>query len=93
MTQEPGRVLVESYPDGVATTFNVEPRGGGSACEVTFRSEWERGGPVGWFQRLLAPRMLAKVYEEELENLAKAAEGLTDDRYSCYRRTTSCHAV
>lgn len=68
---EPGRVLVESYPEsGVVTTFIVEPLGD-RASKVTISSvlpspDGLRGVLERWFTRTF----LLGVYREELGRLA-----------------------
>jgi hypothetical protein len=70
---EPGRLLVESYPDtGAVTSFKVEPRDAGGSS-VTIKTEWESAGIKGLFESLLAPRLLRRVYVEELKRLAQLA--------------------
>ena len=71
---DPGRVLVESDPDGGgATTFTVTPLGD-SLCQVHILTEWTSGGLRGWVESFLAPRMLDPLYREELEILQRVAE-------------------
>lgn len=71
---EPGRVLVESgLESGEVTTFVVDPVDGGSRCNVIIRTEWTAPGLGGWLQRLVGPRMLRRVYAQELQNLARVA--------------------
>lgn len=74
---EPGRVLVESYPDTRSTTtFIVSPGSNGRDAEVTFVTELEtRGGLLGMLERRLITRFLQRVYAEELALLAAHAEG------------------
>jgi hypothetical protein len=66
---EPGRVLTESDTGStLVTTFTVSPRGGGARVQIA--TTWEGAGGVGgFFERLFAPRVLRKIYEEELERL------------------------
>ena len=69
---QPGRVLVERYPDtGGVTTFTVEPRGAG--CRVTIHTTFPARGIKGLIEKLFAPAMLRKVFREELEMLEKVA--------------------
>ena len=69
---EPGRVLVERYPDtGGVTTFTVDPRGAG--CRVTIHTTFPARGIKGLIEKLFAPPMLRKVFREELEMLEKVA--------------------
>jgi hypothetical protein len=66
---EPGRVLTESDTgSSLVTTFTVSPRG--SAAHVRIDTSWEGAGGVGgFFERLFAPRVLRKIYADELERL------------------------
>jgi hypothetical protein len=69
---EPGRVLVERYPDrGMVTTFVVDPDPTG--CHVTIRTEIE-ASPVGaFFQRLIVPPLLRRIFRAELLNIEREA--------------------
>ena len=66
---EPGRVLRESDTNSSAvTTFSVEPSGPG--CTVRIFTSWEGAGGVGgFFERLFAPRVMQRIYADELERL------------------------
>jgi hypothetical protein len=66
---EPGRVMAESdMNSSLVTTFTVEPQDGGS--RVRIESGWEGAGGVGgFFERLFAPRVLRRVYADELQRL------------------------
>ncbi len=71
---EPGRRLVETYPDsGTATTFLVEPVAEGRGARVTISTRYENAGPPGWVEWLLVPGLLRRIYRAELANLAAAA--------------------
>jgi hypothetical protein len=72
---EPGRVLVESYPeDDMATSFTVEPLGE-AVCRATITTDMKtRGGPLGLIERWMATRFLRAVYERELSLLEKVAK-------------------
>jgi hypothetical protein len=71
---EPGRVLVESYPEtGEVTSFTVEPVDGGGRAAVTITTAWVAPGLGGLVQRVLAPPILRRIYAEELRNLAGLA--------------------
>ena len=65
----PGRVLTESDTGStLVTNFTVEPRGAGA--HVAIETAWEgAGGLGGFFERLFAPRVLRKIYAEELDRL------------------------
>lgn len=69
---EPGRLLVESYPDDhTVTSFLVEPEDGGAASRVTLTSAFpRRRGPAGWIERVVVRRLLRRVYAEELALVA-----------------------
>lgn len=72
---EPGRKLVESYPNGVATTFLVEPEGP-AASRVTFITTLSpRRGLAAAIERWVSRRALPGIYDDELERLAEYAEG------------------
>ena len=69
---EPGRTLVERVRDdrGTETTFTVEPAGP-NRTRVTIHTRWTARGPLGWVERLVAPRLLRPVYRQELANLGQ----------------------
>ncbi len=65
---EPGRVLTESDTNSdLVTTWTVTPDSGGARVEIA--TSWEVSGIAGFFERLLAPRMMRRLYAEELELL------------------------
>ena len=70
---EPGRVLTESdMNSSLVTTFTVTPEGGSS--RVTISTTWEGAGGIGgFFERLFAPRVMRKIYEDELRRLNEYA--------------------
>ena len=71
---EPGRQLLETYPDtGMATTFTVDPEAGQSS-RVTIATRYTKAGLAGWLERWLAPRYLRAVYTGELHELAVQAK-------------------
>jgi hypothetical protein len=72
---EPGRVLVETVEgSGIVTRFLVDPLAG-DRSQVTIETRYPLGGLRGWFERLVVPGYLKKVYTAELELLkARAAE-------------------
>jgi hypothetical protein len=74
---EPGRVLVESYPEsGDVTTFIVDAQAGIGTSTVTITTDLQvRGGLAGRLQGFLAERFLRPLYVEELQRLADLAEG------------------
>jgi uncharacterized protein YndB with AHSA1/START domain len=66
---EPGRVLTESDTDSsLVTTWTVEPQGEGSRVEIA--TTWEGAGGIGgFFERTFAPRVMRRLYADELERL------------------------
>lgn len=72
---QPGRVLTESgiEDDGV-TTFTVTPEGDGSRVRID--TTWRSKGIRGFFERLMAPRVLRPLYVDELERLERYAHSL-----------------
>jgi Polyketide cyclase / dehydrase and lipid transport len=70
---EPGRVLVESdTASSLATTFTVTPDGNGSRVRIATR--WTGAGGVGgFFERLFAPRVMRRMYQDELSRLDRYA--------------------
>jgi hypothetical protein len=71
---EPGRVLTESDTGSTSvTTFTVTPEG--SACRVRISTTWQGAGGVGGvFERLFAPRVLRRLYDDELSRLDTYAQ-------------------
>jgi hypothetical protein len=74
---EPGRVLVETYPDtGDVTTFIVDPLPAQGATEVTITTDLHvPDGLLGRIQGFMAERFLLPLYREELQRLADVASG------------------
>jgi hypothetical protein len=74
---EPGRVLSEHYPQNdTVTTFTVDPAVGGSRLRI--ETTWtSRGGLGGFLERWFAPRLLARLYGEELDLIEHWARGRT----------------
>ena len=78
---EPGRVLVENYPDtGTVTTFIVEPEPGTNHSRVTFHTRMTVPGISGWLQQWVVPPLLRPAYREELQNLADCSQHYTPSR-------------
>lgn len=70
---EPGRVLVESDAlSSLVTTFKVTPAG--TSCSVRITTTWEGAGGVGGiFERLFAPKVMRRIYSDELDSLDRYA--------------------
>jgi hypothetical protein len=66
---EPGRVLVESDTESsLVTTYTVSPEERGS--RVRIETTWQgAGGFGGMMERLFAPRVMQKLYTDELDRL------------------------
>ena len=72
---EPGRVLVETAPDGsVVTTFTVIPLEEGRS-QTTFATDLKsREGFLGVLERFMGTKYLQRVYKKELAMLAALAD-------------------
>lgn len=66
---EPGRVMTESdMNSSLVTTWTIDPEGQGSLVRIS--TGWQGAGGVGgFFERLFAPRVMKRIYEDELERL------------------------
>ena len=66
---EPGRVLTESdLNSSLVTTWTVTPEGAGS--RVRIETTWQGASGIGgFFERLFAPRVLRRLYADELARL------------------------
>lgn len=71
---EPGRVLTEcDLKTDTLTTFTVVPDG--ERSRVRFETAWPAtGGIAGAVERLLAPRLLRRLYAAELDRLDRYAQ-------------------
>ena len=68
----PGSVLSEIDVDtGAVTTFDVSPSG--DVSRVHIETTWEARGVRGMIERLFAPRMLQRLYIDELRRLDEYA--------------------
>ncbi len=78
---EPGRVLIESDPSRLMlTTFTVDRELDGTS-RVTIHTRWFTSGVAGVVERMLAPRMLRRVFRAELNLLDRyARETVPDSR-------------
>lgn len=72
---EPGRVLTESDTEStLVTTFTVEPAHGGSRVQIS--TTWQGAGGIGgFFERTFAPRVMKRLYADELQRLDEYARG------------------
>lgn len=70
----PGRELVETYDDGVKTSFTVVPAEDGRAADVTILTEMKsKGGLLGIVERAMHRSFLTKAFAEELQLLDTVA--------------------
>lgn len=59
----------------LVTGYTVVAAEGNGGTRVTVRTTWEgAGGVAGFFERLFAPRALARIYQQILANLAAEME-------------------
>lgn len=67
---EPGRVISESDQNSsLVTTFTVTPAGA-DACAVRIETTWNGADGIGgFFERTFAPRVMRKMYADELARL------------------------
>jgi hypothetical protein len=66
---QPGRVLTETDENSsLQTTFTVTPAG--DTCTVKIETTWQGAGGVGgFFERTFAPKVMRKMYADELRRL------------------------
>ena len=68
---EPGRALVETNLDtGVETVFTVEPAADGGT-RARMSSEWDAHGLRGLADRLLAARLMRRIFSRQLDELGR----------------------
>lgn len=70
---QPGRVLTETdQGSSLVTSFTVTPAS--DACVVRIETQWDGAGGIGgFFERTLAPRVMRKMYADELSRLDEYA--------------------
>jgi hypothetical protein len=73
---EPGKTLTETESDrATVTTFTLTPEGTG--CRVRIETAWRpAAGLGGLMERIIAPRLLRRLYADELEHLDRYARPL-----------------
>jgi hypothetical protein len=66
---QPGRVLTESDQNSsLVTTFTVTPTA--DTCLVRIQTQWNGAGGIGgFFERTFAPRVMRRMYADELAKL------------------------
>jgi hypothetical protein len=71
---ETGRVITETdLNSSLVTTFTVTPTG--EHCRVSIATTWDGAGGIGgFFERLFAPRVISKIYADELQRLDQYAQ-------------------
>ena len=70
---QPGRVITETdQSSSLVTTFTVTPAG--DTCTVKIETTWQGAGGVGgFFERTFAPKVLRRMYADELARLDEYA--------------------
>jgi uncharacterized protein YndB with AHSA1/START domain len=70
---EPGRVLTESDTgSSLVTTWTVDPEGNRSRVKIS--TTWQGAGGIGgFFERTFAPRVMRRIYADELDRLNEYA--------------------
>lgn len=70
---QPGRVITETDQNSsLVTTFTVTSEGAG--CRVRIETRWNGAGGIGgFFERTFAPRVMRKMYADELARLDRYA--------------------
>jgi uncharacterized protein YndB with AHSA1/START domain len=70
---EPGRHITETdQSSSLVTSFTVTPSG--DTCRVLIATSWDGAGGVGgFFERLFAPRVMRRMYADELARLDRYA--------------------
>lgn len=66
----PGVLMETDIPTGLFTTFTVTPAQGGQQASLEIATEWTTPGIKGFFERLLSPPIMQRMYREELHQLA-----------------------
>ncbi len=71
---EPGRVLTETDTEStLVTTSTVDPDGDRSRVRIS--TSWQGAGGIGgFFERTFAPRVMKRIYTEELASLDRYAQ-------------------
>jgi len=69
----PGRVITETdQGSSLVTTFTVTPVA--DSCRVLISTSWDGAGGIGgFFERLFAPRVMRRMYADELARLDRYA--------------------
>lgn len=66
---QPGKVLTETDQNSsLVTTFTVTPTG--NTCSVRIQTQWNGASGIGgFFERTFAPKVMRKIYADELARL------------------------
>jgi len=72
---EPGRRMVETDANSSSvTTFLVDPVDEGRSSKVTISTQWDGArGIGGFFERMFAPRVMRRIYLDEIRRLDEYA--------------------
>jgi hypothetical protein len=87
---EPGRVLTETYRDqGAVTTFILDPIDR-DRTRLEISTAWQpHRGLAGWFERLIASRLLTRLLEQELDLIEQWATKRNDQSAAHVPRSSS----
>ncbi|GAA2450649.1 SRPBCC family protein [Streptomyces macrosporus] len=70
------RLVERDRNSSMVNTWTVSPGPGGRGARVTVTTTWQGAGGVGgFFERIFAPKGLARIHDELLANLAAELEG------------------
>ena len=74
---QPGRVITETdQSSSLVTTFTVTPTG--DTCNVKIETTWQGAGGIGgFFERTFAPKVMRRMYADELRRLDEYARAQT----------------
>ena len=68
-----GRIVEHDQGSSLTTKWNLAPQDGGARTRVELESSWEGASGIGgFFERTFAPRVLRRMYDDELSRLARA---------------------
>lgn len=67
---EPGVLVETDTLSGLVTSFTIKPVQDGKQSNVEIATVWEGRGVSGFFERLMSPPVMRRIYREELQQLA-----------------------
>ncbi|HZG05384.1 MAG TPA: SRPBCC family protein [Streptomyces sp.] len=70
-----GQLVERDRNSSMVTTWTVTPASDGNSARVTVTTTWQGAGGIGgFFERIFAPKGLARIHDELLANLAAELE-------------------